>query len=299
MADTTVTDCFGELTDSGGEDDAYGNNENFTFTVDAGSPLDLQFLGPIDIEPAAPGTGLLFDYLILYDGPNTGAPVLDTLYGNVPNPPSYTTSGPLTVVFISDASAQPQGFHLEWSANPPPPVPPDLSISTLGGCPHGALSLALSEPVECGLMDWESLVLVGEDGSTWDVNASAAEALCPGFESDQLTLPLTEPLDGNCAFTLSFTVGLRDACDSVCVGLSPHRGREHHSVPRHAGHHRRHRHRVHRWLCGAGGRTPWMRSHHLVVDRIGWQQLLRRRPLDGVSGQHHDLHRHRDRNRNR
>ena len=72
MADTTVTDCFGELTDSGGEDDAYGNNENFTFTVDAGSPLDLQFLGPIDIEPAAPGTGLLFDYLILYDGPNTG-----------------------------------------------------------------------------------------------------------------------------------------------------------------------------------------------------------------------------------
>lgn len=217
MADTTVTDCFGELTDSGGEDDAYGNNENFTFTVDAGSPLDLQFLGPIDIEPAAPGTGLLFDYLILYDGPNTGAPVLDTLYGNIPNPPNYTTSGPLTVVFISDASAQPQGFHLEWSANPPPPVPPDLSVSTLGGCPHGALSLALSEPVECSLMNWESLVLVGEDGSTWDVNTSAAETLCPGFESDQLTLPLSETLDGNCAFTLSFTVGLRDACDSVWI----------------------------------------------------------------------------------
>ena len=83
MADTLVTDCFGQLTDSGGEDDPYGNNEFLTFTVDAGSPLEVFFLAPVDIEPAAPGPGQPFDYLILFDGPDALSPVLDTLYGNL------------------------------------------------------------------------------------------------------------------------------------------------------------------------------------------------------------------------
>ncbi len=215
MADTLVADCFGELTDSGGEEGAYGNNENLTFTVDAGSPLDVSFIGPVDIEPAAPGSGLLFDYLILYDGPNAASPVLDTLFGNIPSPPTYTTAGALTAVFVSDASAQPQGFHLQWAAQPPPPIPPSLSLNPLGSCPHGALELDLSEPVECDLVEWGSLTLLGEDGSSWTVDVPAAELLCPGAAADQLTLPLVDPIEGNCAFTLSLTLGIRDACDSV------------------------------------------------------------------------------------
>ena len=215
MADTLVTDCFGELTDSGGEDEPYGNNEFLTFTVDAGSPLEVFFLAPVDIEPAAPGSGQPFDYLILFDGPDALSPVLDTLFGNLPSPPTYTTSGPLTVRFVSDASAQPQGFHLGWSANPPPPIPPDLSLAPLGGCPHGALELGLSDPVECDLVEWESIALAGEDGSSWTVDIGASEVLCPGTATDVLTLPLIDPIDGNCAFTLSLTLGLRDACDSV------------------------------------------------------------------------------------
>ena len=131
MTDTTVTDCIGELTDSGGPDEAYGNNENLIFTVVSDSPLDVAFLGSIDIEPAAPG-GPLFDYLVLHDGPNLASPVLDTLYGSIASPPTYVTSGSLTVHFVSDASAQPQGFHLAWSANPPPPDPPTTTLSAPG-----------------------------------------------------------------------------------------------------------------------------------------------------------------------
>ncbi|MCH1576619.1 MAG: CUB domain-containing protein, partial [Flavobacteriales bacterium] len=123
MSDSTVTACIGELTDSGGPNEAYGNNENLTFTIDAGAPLEVGFFGAIDIEAAAPGSGLLFDFLVLYDGPTTNAPVLDTLFGSISSPPNYTTQGALTVQFVSDASAQPQGFHLFWSANPPPPTP--------------------------------------------------------------------------------------------------------------------------------------------------------------------------------
>ena len=104
MTDTVVTDCIGELTDSGGPEEAYGNNENLVFTVDSESPLEVAFLGPIDIEAAAPGGAALFDYLVLHDGADLASPVLDTLYGSIANPPTYTTTGSLTVHFVSDAS---------------------------------------------------------------------------------------------------------------------------------------------------------------------------------------------------
>ena len=90
MADTMVTDCIGELTDTGGPDEAYGNNEAIVFTVLSDSPLDVFFIGSVDIEPAAPGSGLLFDYLILYDGPTTASPPLDTLFGSLSSPPTLS-----------------------------------------------------------------------------------------------------------------------------------------------------------------------------------------------------------------
>ena len=95
---------------------------------------------------------------------------------------------------------------------------------------------------------------------------------------------LTEPLDGNCAFTFSpWGCAMR----AIQCGSS-HRGREHHSVPRHAGHHRRHRHRVHRWLCGAGGRT---RGCGPTPCRGPDGSSFSEEALDGVR-LHHDLHRH-------
>jgi hypothetical protein len=218
MTDTVVTDCIGELTDSGGPEEAYGNNENLVFTVDSESPLDVVFLGPIDIEAAAPGGAVLFDYLVLHDGPDLASPALDTLYGSIASPPTYTTTGPLTVHFVSDASAQPQGFHLAWMANPPPPDPPVAALSAPGSCPFTALFLDLSFPVECDLVEWTSLTVSADNGAVWTVDtASAAAISCPGGESDMLTLPLASdaPVDGNCTLTATLTVGVRDACDSV------------------------------------------------------------------------------------
>lgn len=218
MADTVVTDCIGELTDSGGPDDPYGNNEDIVFTVLSSSPLDVSFIGSIDIEPAAPAGGLLFDYLVLHDGPNLAAPVLDTLYGSIPNPGTYVTSGSLTVHFVSDASAQPQGFHLAWTANPPPPLPPLAILSAPGACPYPALFLDLSFPIECALIDWNSLSISASNGQTWSVDTTSASLIsCPGGTSDALTLPLAdgETVDGNCTLALDLVLGVRDDCDSI------------------------------------------------------------------------------------
>ena len=219
MTDTTVTDCIGELTDSGGPDEAYGNNENLIFTVVSDSPLDVAFLGSVDIEPAAPG-GPLFDYLVLHDGPDLASPVLDTLYGSIASPPTYVTSGSLTVHFVSDASAQPQGFHLAWSANPPPPDPPTTALSAPGSCPFPVLLWDLSFPIECDLIDWTTLAVTGQDGTAWAIDTAAAAAIsCPGGLSNGLTLPLEDGglIDGNCTLTADLMVGVRDACDSVWV----------------------------------------------------------------------------------
>jgi len=218
MSDSTVTECIGELTDSGGPNEAYGNNENLTFTIDANAPLQVGFLGSIDIEPSAPGSGVMFDYLILYDGPTTAAPVLDTLFGSIPNPPTYVTQGALTVQFVSDASAQPQGFHLFWSANPPPPTPPVSTLNGPGSCPFSALQWSFTPSLECALIDWSSLTIVGADGTVWPVDTTAAQGIsCPGGMGSTLTLPLAdgETIDGNCDLLASITLGLRDACDSV------------------------------------------------------------------------------------
>ena len=218
IADTIVTDCQGELTDTGGADDPYGNNENLIFTVDADAPLEVGFLGSIEIEPAAPGGSFLFDYLILFDGPNVGSPVLDTLYGTIENPPSYTTSGALTVQFVSDASAQPQGFHLIWSATPPPPELPATALDAPGSCPFTALQWSFSPSIECELIDWTTLSISSTNGTEWLVDTAAAILIsCGSGFASQLTLPFEEDveIDGNCDITATLILGLRDACDSI------------------------------------------------------------------------------------
>ena len=146
--------------------------------------------------------------------------MLDTLYGSLSSPPTFTTTGSLTVRFVSDASAQPQGFHLVWSANPPPPEAPAASLSAPGSCPFTALSLELDAPIECALIDWASMVTTGLDGSSWPIDtAAAANISCQGGLTDALILPLADDaeIEGNCLIQLDFLAGIRDYCDSIWV----------------------------------------------------------------------------------
>lgn len=218
MTDTVVTECSGELTDSGGPDEAYGNNEDLVFTVDAGAPLTVWFIGPVEIEPGNPASGLLFDYLVLHDGPGLASPVLDTLFGTIPDPPSFATSGPLTVHFVSDGSSQPQGFHLGWSANPPPPLPPEMTLDAPGSCPFQAIQWTFDPPLDCSLIDWSTLVVSADNGETWPVDTAAAILLgCGSGWASTVIMPFEEDgtIEGNCAITASLEVGIRDVCDSV------------------------------------------------------------------------------------
>ncbi|KAA9325016.1 CUB domain-containing protein [Adhaeribacter soli] len=109
MSASPVTTCSGTYLDPGGIGN-YSDNLNLTQTLSpstSGSKLQLNFTS-FDLE-----TG--YDYLAIYDGPNTSSPLINFYTGTV-SPGTVTATnatGQLTLVLITDGSGTAPG----WSAN--------------------------------------------------------------------------------------------------------------------------------------------------------------------------------------
>ncbi|TAK46378.1 MAG: hypothetical protein EPO28_02555, partial [Saprospiraceae bacterium] len=111
------TACSGNLSDTGGPDGDYGNNENYAFTICPSAPHNcINFtLEYFAIENFS-------DVLTFYDGPNTNSPVIGSLdgsgFGNAINGgvcyQVFASSGCLTVAFTSDGAATYEGFYGSW-----------------------------------------------------------------------------------------------------------------------------------------------------------------------------------------
>ncbi|MEB2342921.1 MAG: PKD domain-containing protein, partial [Flavobacteriia bacterium] len=103
----TESACTGALLDSGGEGaSGYGNNENITYTIcpdQPGGAISLNFITfTLSTAGAAP-----VDYMTIYDGDGTTAPVLGTwtgtgLQGQVVSASAGNPTGCLTIVFRSN-----------------------------------------------------------------------------------------------------------------------------------------------------------------------------------------------------
>ncbi|XP_059183305.1 cubilin [Centropristis striata] len=79
-----------------------GNTVNYTFTT---------------FQLEATSISCNYDYLKLYDGPNTQGRLIGTFCGYTPPPANTTTSSALTVVFRSDNSVSLSGFQMMWYQN--------------------------------------------------------------------------------------------------------------------------------------------------------------------------------------
>lgn len=90
----TVNTCSGTFYDSGGSAGPYSNNENYTVTFCSGTSDHLKF----DFTALNIGTG---DVLYIYDGPNTGSPLIGTYPGIIVLTPFtlYTSGTCLTFKF--------------------------------------------------------------------------------------------------------------------------------------------------------------------------------------------------------
>ena len=131
----TITTCSGTFYDPGGPNGNYSNGLNVTQTiVSPNSCLKVTFTS-FQIEDYSPYSYYSYgDYLRIYDGTSTSAPLIGTYSGT--NSPGVvtSTSGALTFVFHSDGSVNYPG----WAANiscVACPAPPPSSVTQLYLCP--------------------------------------------------------------------------------------------------------------------------------------------------------------------
>ena len=122
--------CGTTFYDSGGATGNYFNNQNQTTTLVpdiAGTTITATFTA-FDIESCC-------DSLTIYDGPNTGSPLLGTFTGNT-LPPTFTSSDPtgaLTFVFTSDDSITRLGWAADITCAPISPTCGDTFYDSGGG----------------------------------------------------------------------------------------------------------------------------------------------------------------------
>jgi len=208
MDNLVVSDCFGQLVDSG-DGEEYSSNENLVFTVEleVDIPIVVNFLSSVCIEED-------FDFLNIWDGEADSGNLLASVTGTGFVPPSVTAnSGTVTLVFTSDNSLNLCGFELEWIGQAPVPVPPAITVATSPDCGATEMTFLFSETVGCTDVSLDSLEVLSGDQEAWDL--AGASLNCIGDSALGLTVPFAEPITGNCSWDLILPLGLRDACDSL------------------------------------------------------------------------------------
>ncbi|MEI8201381.1 MAG: glycine-rich domain-containing protein [Bacteroidota bacterium] len=108
---SSTTDSYGTLYDSGGPNNNYNSNENCSFLINPGCLAILLDITSLNTENG-------YDYLNLYDGDNSSAPLLLHATGNILPGVVTATSGKCFVTFHSDGSVVGSGFTLNWTTAP-------------------------------------------------------------------------------------------------------------------------------------------------------------------------------------
>ena len=124
MGNETITTCTGLFFDTGGESGDYSNDEDFTMTFlpgTAGSNIIVDF-ETFDVEDDADCD---YDWLKIYDGSSTSAPLIDVYCGTgSPGTIEATNDdGALTFEFHSDYSVTRAGWKAMISCSTPPLLP--------------------------------------------------------------------------------------------------------------------------------------------------------------------------------
>lgn len=110
-----ATSTPAHLTDGSGSA-YYANNMEcrWTLAAAANQPIVLVFEG-FSLESATPGSGTCLDWVRVYDGMTTAAPVLGTFCGSR-LPPALASTGPAMLVeFRTNDQIISQGFHARYA----------------------------------------------------------------------------------------------------------------------------------------------------------------------------------------
>ncbi|MFK8037892.1 MAG: M4 family metallopeptidase [Crocinitomicaceae bacterium] len=154
---STQTACVGTLFDSGGDSGNYGDQEDAQITL---APLGADSVRidftMFNIEPGNGPPNCNYDYLDIYDGNSTTAPLIGKFCNNDLPPAFITSSGPaLTIVFHSDQALTFSGFQLDWQCYLSM-LPPTANFES-------------QDTVSCsGIVAFTDLSVNGPTGWLWD-----------------------------------------------------------------------------------------------------------------------------------
>ncbi|MFY8078385.1 MAG: CUB domain-containing protein, partial [Flavobacteriales bacterium] len=132
MSNTTVNISCGSVInfyDSGGPSASYSANANLTmvFCAPVGQNIYAQF-SSFNMENN-------WDFLYIYNGPNTASPLVGVYTGSVSPGTVLGASNCLTFVFVSDNSLNLSGWTALVGCGTPPPPPPPASGLCSGAQP--------------------------------------------------------------------------------------------------------------------------------------------------------------------
>lgn len=116
FTDCGTIPCDGTFYDLGGPDKVYFNHSDYTFTIAPTGATQVSLEFPFfDIE-AGSGSECDYDYIEIYDGPDTGSPSFGKFCNTTGNPGTITSSGnSLTVHVYTDGATVNDGFEGNWT----------------------------------------------------------------------------------------------------------------------------------------------------------------------------------------
>lgn len=126
FSDCGSVPCTDTIFDMGGPNRNYYDNENYTYAIapTGASTVSISF-SSFDLE-------VNWDYLYIYDGPNTASPLIGT-YTGTNSPGMVTSSGnSITIRSTSDIATTNPGWYAVWNCTSSPPA--NLSV-TQNSCP--------------------------------------------------------------------------------------------------------------------------------------------------------------------
>ncbi len=207
MQNALVHDCNGILTDSnnGPEDGQYDHLEDYTFTICVPNATEIiiafQFFS----------TEETYDVLNVYDGPDSGSPLLAMLTGSLQPPPVLVaTSGCVTFHFTSDDNIVANGWLLNWSVMIDDPVPPQLQLLSVLDCPMASMEFQFDFPVDCDMLSASNFTLLGP-GSPSIAQIIPLDCVSGGL-GQHFQVVFSSPLVRPGTYRLLFSGAIQDAC---------------------------------------------------------------------------------------
>ena len=208
ISNLTVFDCEGILTDSEANSNNpgwYAHNENYSFTICPAGALSIIInFSFLETEPQN-------DYVIIYDGPDNTYPILSGPYSGVNLPPQISSSGCVTIDFVSDVNVSAAGFELSWESQISVPQPLIISLPTASSCSLNTLIIELDQYIHCDSVLAAQVIVGGQLNQS--VNAIALN--CVSDSTNQIQLSLFPGLNESGTYIISFQSYFEDACNSI------------------------------------------------------------------------------------